>query len=333
VLIQVLDWASDPAITGAVVATVLVTDNLTDLHRALVESPYSAKIKIDLPSAEELAAYVADLVAGRDDFKELCDLDVEALAARLVGLSRVNVRSLVLRALGNRERLTHTFLARLRKELIEKQAAGLIDFVESRRTLDHVAGHVEAKAWLRQDAELMRRGASRAIPMGWSATRACRPSASLWASSTGRGRSSVGHEPRRQPAPPASSREQVDRFARALEKKHLREVCQLLPHTAALLGSKMGGLYSVYAASERARSPPAGFAKTTEDALQFAAFLERRKADNLVRAVARFEAAWVRARGPQLPLRHRRFPLPHGRDLAVVGQGRGDWPRDAAVSP
>lgn len=167
VLIQVLDWASDPAITGAVVATVLVADNLTDLHRSLVESPYNAKIKVELPTAEEIAAYVAALTAGNGDFKELCDLDVEALAARLVGLSRVNVRSLVMRALGNRERLSHAFLARLRKELIEKQAAGLIDFVESRRTLDAVAGHVEAKAWLRQDAELLRRGASRAIPMGY----------------------------------------------------------------------------------------------------------------------------------------------------------------------
>jgi SpoVK/Ycf46/Vps4 family AAA+-type ATPase len=167
VLIQLLDWASDPAITGAYVATVLVTDNLTDLNRALVESPYNAKIKVELPMAAEIASYVADLAAGESGFAELSDLGVEALAARLVGLSRVNVRNLVLRAVRNRERLTHAFLVRLRKELIEKQAAGLIEFIESRRTLDDVAGHVEAKAWLRQDAELLRRGATRALPMGY----------------------------------------------------------------------------------------------------------------------------------------------------------------------
>ena len=33
VLIQLLEWASDPAILGAFVASVLITDNLTDLHR------------------------------------------------------------------------------------------------------------------------------------------------------------------------------------------------------------------------------------------------------------------------------------------------------------
>lgn len=167
VLIQLLDWASDPAITGAYVATVLVTDNLTDLNRALVESPYNAKIKIELPAAEEIAPYVGELAARESDFAALSDLGVEALAARLVGLTLVNVRGLVQRALRNRERLTHEFLARLRKELIEKQAAGLIEFIESRRTLDDVAGHEEAKAWLRQDAELLRRGSTRALPMGY----------------------------------------------------------------------------------------------------------------------------------------------------------------------
>jgi hypothetical protein len=167
VLIQLVDWASDPAITGAVVATVLVTDNLSDLNRAVVDNPYSAKIKIDLPDAEDLSRYVEDMTAGEEAFDELSDLDRPGLAAKVIGLSRVNVRSLILRALNNRERLSHDYLRRLRKELIEKEASGLIEFIESHRTLDDVAGHVEAKAWLREDAELLRRGRIRALPMGY----------------------------------------------------------------------------------------------------------------------------------------------------------------------
>ncbi|MCH9650438.1 MAG: AAA family ATPase [Deltaproteobacteria bacterium] len=167
VLIQLLDWASDPAVAGAFVATVLITNNLADLSPALVESPYNAKIKVELPKAEELVSYVADLTAEQERFEELSDLGKEELSAKLVGLSRVNVRSLILRALKNGDRLTHTFVTRLRKELIEKEASGLIEFIESQRNLDSVAGHVEAKAWLRQDAELLRQGIIRAIPMGY----------------------------------------------------------------------------------------------------------------------------------------------------------------------
>jgi hypothetical protein len=167
VLIQLVDWASDPAITGGVVATVLVTDNLSDLNRTVVDNPYSAKIKIDLPDAAELSRYVEDVTADEEAFDELSDLDRPGLAAKIIGLSRVNVRSLILRALNNRERLSHDYLRRLRKELIEKEASGLIEFIESHRTLDDVAGHVEAKAWLREDAELLRRGRIRALPMGY----------------------------------------------------------------------------------------------------------------------------------------------------------------------
>ncbi|MEM9557483.1 MAG: AAA family ATPase [Acidobacteriota bacterium] len=167
ILIQLLDWASDPAITGAFVATVLVSENLADLHPALVETPYSGKIQVPMPDGGELAATIDALTAGDERFDALSDFDRAGLAERLVGLSRVNVVGLVRRALANDERLSHRFVSELRKELIEKQAAGLVEFVESRRTLDDVAGHAEAKAWLRQDAELLRRGRVRALPMGY----------------------------------------------------------------------------------------------------------------------------------------------------------------------
>jgi hypothetical protein len=97
-LIRLLDWASDPAITAAHVATVLVTENLTDVHRLLVENPYSAKLKVELPGAEELRLYVDFLVAGEAGFDQACEVSRDVLAGKLVGLSRVNVRNLLLRA-------------------------------------------------------------------------------------------------------------------------------------------------------------------------------------------------------------------------------------------
>ena len=167
VLIQLLEWASDPAILSANVASVLITDNLSSLNREIIESPHSAKIQVPLPDGDEIKEYVDIVTAGEQGFDEVCEVPREVLAAKLVGLSRVNVRRLLRRAVRNRQTLDQRYLARLRKELIEKQAAGLIEFIESKRTLDDVAGHVEAKAWLRQDAELLRQGKTRAIPMGY----------------------------------------------------------------------------------------------------------------------------------------------------------------------
>ncbi len=166
-LIRLLDWASDPAITEGAVATVLITENLTDLNRLIVESPYSTKIKIDLPRADSLGRYVHHLTGDDERFDRVSEVSRELLAAKLVGLSRVNVRTLLLEALGSDEPLTLATLTEVKKRLIEKEAAGRIEFIEPNRTLDNVAGHHEAKAWLRQDAALLKKGRLRAIPMGY----------------------------------------------------------------------------------------------------------------------------------------------------------------------
>jgi hypothetical protein len=169
-LIQIQDWAANPDVTASFVATVLVTENLADLNRALVESPYSAKIRIDLPTADEIRVFATDLVPDAAGFAKASEVDREVLADKLVGLSRVAVRSLVKRALTSGERITGAYLTRMKKEFIEKEAAGRLEFLESTRTLDDVAGHVEAKAWMREDAVLLKRGRTMAIPMGYLLT-------------------------------------------------------------------------------------------------------------------------------------------------------------------
>jgi len=169
-LIQIQDWAANPDVTSSFVATVLITENLADLNRSLVETPYSAKIRIPLPGAEDIRAYVLDLVPDAAEFDKASEVKREVLADKLVGLSRVSVRTLVRRALTSGERITGAYLTRMKKELIEKEAAGRLEFLETTRTLDDVAGHDEAKAWLRSDAVLLRRGRTQAIPMGYLLT-------------------------------------------------------------------------------------------------------------------------------------------------------------------
>jgi AAA+ superfamily predicted ATPase len=166
-LIQILHWGSDPGMSASSAVTVLITENLNDLNRALIESPYSAKIRVTLPAAEEIRAFVDDEVGDDDDFDAACEVSREALAEKLVGLSRASVRTLLRRALQGDEKITTAYLTRMKKELIEKEAAGRLEFIESSRTLDDVAGHDEAKAWLRQDAVLLRRARTRALPMGY----------------------------------------------------------------------------------------------------------------------------------------------------------------------
>ena len=166
-LIKILGWAEDPAVTASNILTVLLSESLLDLASPVVDSPYSAKLRIPLPDAGEIERFVRFLVKNEADFPSLCRLDIPVLSEKLVGLSRIHVRNLVLRALRGKQEITEKYLSRLRKETIEKEAADKLEFVESKRTLDDVAGHDEAKAWLREDAKLLKKGARAALPMGY----------------------------------------------------------------------------------------------------------------------------------------------------------------------
>src|SRR6185295_5007434 len=96
-----------------------------------------------------------------------CDVSNEVLARRLTGLSRVGARRVLASALTNNQKITDSWLIRMKKDLIERECQGLLEFVESPFTLDHVAGHDAVKAWLREDADLLKKGALRALPMGY----------------------------------------------------------------------------------------------------------------------------------------------------------------------
>ncbi len=161
------DWASDPNINNAYITTCLVAENLNDMSRQIVENPRSAKIQIELPNAEQVLHFVQAITANIEDFSQICDVERESLAQKLEGLSCIDVQNLIERAVKNKRRITMDYLREVKKEMIEKSAGGRIVFVESTRTLEDVAAHREAKQWLRQDAELMRKGKLKALPMGY----------------------------------------------------------------------------------------------------------------------------------------------------------------------
>ncbi len=165
-IIKLRNWAQDPAIAGANVVTVLLSESLTDLNEYIVENPFAAKIAIDLPDAAAIVQYVGSL-PGAENFSEFCEVSLASFAEKVQGLSRINVRTIVMQAQRNSQPITQKSLVRHKKEIIEKEAGDRLEFFETGRTLDDVAGHDEAKAWLREDARLFKKNAARALPMGY----------------------------------------------------------------------------------------------------------------------------------------------------------------------
>jgi AAA+ superfamily predicted ATPase len=167
-VIKALGWANDPAILRSDIATVLIAEALHDLNELIVENPHAAVLNIPLPHETEMADYVHMLA--RTDFRDLSErseVPLETLGRRLAGLSRVGAHTIIARALQNGQPITASWLTGMKKDRIEKECQELLEFLESPFTLDNLSGSNAVKKWLREDAELMKRGELNALPMGY----------------------------------------------------------------------------------------------------------------------------------------------------------------------
>ncbi len=155
------DWSADPLLTGHTLATFLITENLHDLHPLLVNNPRAAALKVPLPDTDDIQRALAFFTPTGDRSADV------VLAPLLAGVTLSAVEALAKTAAHRKQPLTPDGLARMKKELVEKDCNGLIEFIEPRRTLDDVHGQDAVKAWLRQDVALWHRGDLKALPMGY----------------------------------------------------------------------------------------------------------------------------------------------------------------------
>jgi len=170
-IIKILGWANDPAILQSNIATVLISEGLSNMSSLVTENPHSAKLKIPLPSEAEMTDFVRLLAEKQfPTLPSKCEVPMDVLGRRLTGLSLVGARTVIALALNNEKTITAAWLTRMKKDMIERECNGLLEFLESPFTLDNVSGHEAVKSWLREDTQLLKKGALHALPMGYLVT-------------------------------------------------------------------------------------------------------------------------------------------------------------------
>jgi SpoVK/Ycf46/Vps4 family AAA+-type ATPase len=93
-------------------------------------------------------------------------MDPEILATQTNALKRIDMDNLLLEA-KHEKQINVEFLKKKKKELIEKNCYGLLEFLEPSFTLDSVIGHDAAKKRLREDISLLKKGHLDALPVGY----------------------------------------------------------------------------------------------------------------------------------------------------------------------
>lgn len=167
-LVTLLNWASSPYIKRLNLAFVLIDPRLTSVAERLTGNPHVAAIEVPLPDAEERAAFLAAQVAASGkDVTAFSDYSVAELGKLTAGIGLTDLEVLVRSSVEGGKRLDRGYFRELKKRLIERQAQGLLEFVEPKWGLDTVVGHEAAKKRLMDDAELIKRGELETVPMGY----------------------------------------------------------------------------------------------------------------------------------------------------------------------
>jgi len=165
-LVTLLSWAKSPHIKKMPMAFVLLDERRADLSERLSGSPHVAPIEVPLPTEAEREGFIRFTLGTRDP-ATFSDFDAPTLAHLTAGVSLIDLSVLVKFSMETGQRLDATLFRDLKKRLIEKQAQGLLEFIDPKWTLDMVIGHEAAKSRLRQDAQLLRQGRLSSLPMGY----------------------------------------------------------------------------------------------------------------------------------------------------------------------
>ena len=162
----VREWGSGTPFTQIPFASLLIADNLNDLEPLIAFAPQASLVRVPLPSIPELQAAL-DLLEKQFPRTIPAGTDMPALAAAMTGVSVSTLEQLTKLRAHSKQVLQSSDLAVLKKEMVEHDAPGLVEFVESRRTLDDYHGQDALKQWLRQDVALWNANDLKALPMGY----------------------------------------------------------------------------------------------------------------------------------------------------------------------
>jgi ATP-dependent 26S proteasome regulatory subunit len=159
-------WANDPIFTHGDISVILLTENLADVSSRLVGSPSTVKIGVPFPDEKVRESF---LIFKTNEGKLLLDrgLNPERVAAVTSGLNLMNLNRLVSESHEENRALSMEYLRLKKKEMIENEAAGLLEIMDTVHDLAFVSGHDFVRKRFKNAARAIKMGRLDVLPMGY----------------------------------------------------------------------------------------------------------------------------------------------------------------------
>ena len=159
-------WSTDPKFIKGDISIILLTQNLADISSRLVSSPSTVKINVPFPDEIVRESF---LKYKEKEGKLLLEhgLNPHRLATITSGVNLMNLNSLVAESYERNTPLSLDFMRKKKKEIIENEAVGLLEFMETSYDLSHVSGHDFVKKRFKNAAKALKMGRPDVLPMGY----------------------------------------------------------------------------------------------------------------------------------------------------------------------
>ncbi|MCL2067683.1 MAG: AAA family ATPase [Treponema sp.] len=159
-------WATDPKFINGDISVLLLTENLSDISSRLAGSPSTVKISVPYPDEKVRESF---LRSKEKKGKLLLErgLTPEKFASVTSGVNLMNLNRLVSESYEGDKPLSLDFMRFKKKEIIENEAAGLLEFMETSFNLSHVSGHSFVKKRFKNAAKALKINRPDVLPMGY----------------------------------------------------------------------------------------------------------------------------------------------------------------------
>ncbi len=165
-LVTLNRWSQDPIFTKGDISVILLTENLTDISLRLVRSPSTIKINIPIPD-EKIRTSFLNFIDRQNSLILEDRLNPERVARITSGLNLINLNQLAAESFEEDKPISLEYLKYRKKEIIENEACGLLEFIETEHDLSMVSGHEFVKKRFKSAAKAIKQGRLDVLPMGY----------------------------------------------------------------------------------------------------------------------------------------------------------------------
>ena len=165
-LVTLNRWSHEPQFTKGDISIIMLTENLTDINPRVSSSPSTVKVTIPFPGALVRTQFL-EFLAGREMLLLERGLTPERMGPLTSGLNLMNLNQLVAESFQEDKPVTLDYLRDRKRAIIENEASGLLEFVDTDHDLSYVAGHEFVKKRFQRAARAIKQGRTDVLPMGY----------------------------------------------------------------------------------------------------------------------------------------------------------------------